>query len=446
MTMRATHSRVYIDRHGRRMKQMSLAQRTILRKAYIRQSPGWRHPLVGYILCPFIIAVAMVCTLFLQKALNIVHFASAFPILAILLVALFWGVGPALIAVALGTVLLDYYFVPPFGQIMAGTWRDTIQLVPFIIAGCTIALITAQRERARLLALGAEQELQVYAEEMELANRKLEEADQMKDQFLSIASHELKTPVTSIRGHAQLTIHRLNKQKNASPEMEEIGMALKKINDQTTRLTNLIDDLMDVSSIRAGKLELRKQKSDLRDICREAVEDEHLLNGRPITLNMPERAVNVAVDRDRMAQVLLNLISNAIKYSPDGSPIEVILNERPSSALIQVKDSGKGIPKDQQTHIFEIFYRTPDAQTSSKRGLGLGLAISKNIVERHDGSIWCESEPGREALSSSSSQSRRLVSPGDYATYYPPIPARSPFLLLDGGEVDLCALLPAYAA
>ena len=391
--MRATHSRVYSDSHGRHMQHMSFARKTTLRKTYIQQSPGWRHPLVGYILCPFIIAVAIMCTLFLQKALNIVHFASAFPILAILLVALLWGVGPALIAVALGTLLLDYYFIPPVGQILAGSWQNTAQLIPFIIAGCTIALITAQRERARLQALGAEQELQAYAEEMELANRKLEEADQMKDQFLSIASHELKTPVTSIRGHAQLTIRRMEKQKDSSPEMEEIGVTLKKINDQTTRLTTLIDDLMDVSSMRAGKLELRKQKSDLRDICREVVEDQQLLSGRPITLNLPEQTVNAAVDRDRLAQVILNLISNAIKYSPDGSPIEVSLDKRASSVLIQIKDAGKGIPKDQQNHIFETFYRTPDAQTSSKRGLGLGLAISKNIVERHDGHIWCESEP-----------------------------------------------------
>jgi signal transduction histidine kinase len=391
--MRATHPRIYSDSRERHMQHMSFAQRTTLRRAYIRQNPGWRHPLVGYILCPFIIATAIICTLFLQKALNIVHFASAFPILAILLIALLWGVGPALIAVALGTVLLDYYFIPPVGQILAGTWQNTVQLVPFVIAGCTIALITAQRERARLQALGAEQELQAYAAEMELTNRKLEEADQMKDQFLSIASHELKTPVTSIRGHAQLTIRRLEKQKDSSPEMEEIGVTLKKINDQTTRLTNLIDDLMDVSSIRAGKLELRKQQSDLRDICREVVEDQQLLSGRPITLTMPEQTVNASVDRDRLAQVILNLISNAIKYSPDGSPIEVILDKRATSALIQVKDTGKGIPKEQQKHIFETFYRTPDAQTSSQRGLGLGLAISKNIMERHDGCIWCESEP-----------------------------------------------------
>jgi signal transduction histidine kinase len=393
--MRTTHSRVYIDRHGGRIERMSLAQRTTLRKIYLAQHPAWRHPIVGYVLCPFIVALALMCTLFLQKALGGVRFSGSFLVLATLFLALFWGVGPALIAIALGTVLLDYYFIPPAGQILAGRWQDTAQLVPFIVAGCTIALITAQRERARLRALSAEQELYAHAEELEIANRKLKEANQTKDQFLSIASHELKTPITSIRGHAQLTMRRLAKQKDLPPEMEEIGSTLKKINDQTTRLTSLIDELMDVSSIRAGKLELRKQKCDLKDICREVVEDQRLLSGRTITLSVPEKAAKMQVDCDRLEQVFVNLISNAIKYSPDESLVEVVLSERDTMMCVQIKDFGKGIPKDQQEHIFEAFYRTPDAQTSSKRGLGLGLAISKEIVERHHGRIWCESEPGR---------------------------------------------------
>ncbi len=393
--MRVTHSRSYIDNRGRRMERMNFAQKTTLRKIYLAQHPAWRHPVVGYVLCPFIVALSIMCTLFLQKALGGIRFSGSFLVLAILFIALFWGAGPALIAVVLGTVLLDYYFIPPLGQILAGKWQDTAQLVPFIIAGCTIALITAQRERARLRTLGTEQELQAYADELEIANRKLEEANQTKDQFLSIASHELKTPVTSIRGHAQLTIRRMEKQKNLSPEMEEVGTTLKKINDQTTRLTSLIDDLMDVSSIRAGRLELRKQKCDLRDICREVVEDQRLLSGRTITLSVPEKAVKMQVDCDRLAQVFVNLISNAIKYSPEESPVEVILSERDAIMLVQIKDCGEGISKDQLEHIFETFYRTPDAQTSSKRGLGLGLAISKEIVERHNGRIWCESVPGQ---------------------------------------------------
>ena len=388
-----THSKIYIDRRGRRMQRMSFSRRATLRKLYLAQHPVWRHPLVGYALSPFVVALAILCTLFLQRALGDVRFSSSLLILAILFLALFWGVGPALVAIVLGTVLLDCYFIPPIGQLLSGSWQDTAQLAPFVVAGLTIALITAQRERARLRAIGAEQELQAYADELEVANHKLEEANRTKDQFLSIASHELKTPVTSIRGHAQLMIRRLTKQKDLSPEMEEVSVTLKKINDQTSRLTALIDELMDVSSIRAGKLELRKQKSDLRDICREVVEDQRLLSGRTITLSMPEKAIVMQVDYDRLAQVFVNLISNAIKYSPEECPVEVIVKQCDTKTLIQVKDYGKGIPKDQQEHIFETFYRTPDAQTSSKRGLGLGLAIAKDIVERHNGCVWCESIP-----------------------------------------------------
>jgi len=377
------------------MKRMGLAQRAQLRKSYIAQSPRWRHPVVGYLLSPFIVAVGTIGILFLQKMLGLLHFAGSLMTLTVLFIALFWGVGPALVAVILSTVLLDYYFVPPLGHVVINSWDDITQLLPFIISGLTIAVITAQRERARLSALSTEQELQAYAEELEAMNQKLGEANEMKDRFISIASHELKTPITTIRGQAQLMIRRLSKQEDLSPEMEAIGSTLNKINDQTTRLTGLIDELMDVSSIRAGKVELRKQKCDLKDTCREVVEDQRLLSGRVITLDVPSMPVKMQVDCERLAQVFVNLISKAVKYSPEESRVEVTVSKQDHIALVQVRDYGKGISKDLQERIFETFYRTPDAQSSSKRGLGLGLAISKDIVERHDGRIWCESEPGQ---------------------------------------------------
>jgi signal transduction histidine kinase len=325
--------------------------------------------------------------------LGILHFSGSFLILAVLFTALLWGAGPAIFAIVLSTLLLDYYFITPIGQLFVRTWTDASQLLPFFISGFTIALITAQRERARLKALSTEQELQAYADELEMANKKLEDANETKDRFLSIASHELKTPITTIRGLAQLTIRRLAKQRDS--EMEEIGATLNKINDQTQRLTTLINDLMDVSSIRAGKVELHKRKCDLNDVCREVVEDQRLLSGRVITLDEPSEPVKLQVDDGRLAQVFVNLIGNAVKYSPEASPVEIGISKQNHSAFVRVRDHGKGIPRDQQERIFETFYRAPDAQTSSKRGLGLGLAISKDIVERHEGRIWCESEPGQ---------------------------------------------------
>lgn len=393
MTMKATQSSTYIDRNGRSMRRMTFEDRARLRKNYLAQNPRWRHPVVGYLLSPFIVALGMLILLFLQKTLGVLHFSASFLILPVLFAALFWGVGPAIIAIILSTLLLDYYFIAPIGQLFVKAWLDAFQLLPFVISGLTIAVITAQRERARLKALATEQDLQIYADELEATNKKLEEANETKDRFLSIASHELKTPVTTIRGQAQLMIRRLAKQHN--PEMEEIGTTLNKINDQTKRLTTLIDELMDVSSIRAGKVELHKRKCDLKDVCREVVEDQHLLSGRVITLDAPSEPMKMQVDCERLAQVFVNLVGNAVKYSPEESPVAVSIGKQDRVAIVQVRDSGKGIPRDLQERIFETFYRAPDTQTSTKRGLGLGLAIAKDIIERHEGRIWCQSEPGQ---------------------------------------------------
>lgn len=170
---------------------------------------------------------------------------------------------------------------------------------------------------------------------------------------------------------------------------------MEKINGQTSRLTALVDELLNVAHIRAGKLELHKQEYDLVDICREVVEDERLLTGRTITIEILSTPVKAPVDRDRIVQVLVNLVSNAVKYSSEEMSVQVSVWRGDGMAVIQVRDQGKGIAKDQQKHIFEMFYRTPDAQSSSKPGLGVGLALSKDIVERHNGRIWYESEPGK---------------------------------------------------
>jgi signal transduction histidine kinase len=397
MTMRATRSGVsdgYEDRYGRRMHRMSYAQRAELRKRYNASIPRWRQPLVGYIATIPLVIAAIYATLSLKEMLGDVYFAGAIVLLTTMLIAIVWGVGPSLLCVLLSTLLLEYYFFPPLGPASLSNWHSFIQLIPLVISGLAIALITAQRERARLKTLAAEQELQSYALELETINAKLQDANQAKDRFLSIASHELKTPITTIRGQAQLALRRLARQNDLPSDREGVQQALEKINEQTTRLTSLIDELLDVSSMRAGKVELQTRRYDLRDICKEVVGDQRFLTGRTINLEMPAEPVEANVDYDRLSQVLVNLISNAVKYSPERESVEVSLCQGENSALIKVRDYGKGIPREQQERIFESFYRTPDAQSSSKKGMGLGLAISKEIVERHRGRLWCESSPG----------------------------------------------------
>ncbi len=397
--MRTAHT---TNLQGQRLASVSLHKNVTLRKQYVATIPRWRRPFVGYLMGVLLVAGALLATLFFHYWLNSIYFPGSFLIIAVLLTALLWGVGPAIFSLVLSVFATDYFFVSPVGQFNLYNWQGMSQLLPYILAGLVIAVITGQRERARLQSLAAEQELQAYAEELEEANVKLEEAnhqlkdtDKLKDRFLSIASHELKTPITSIRGQAQLALRRLTKQKTSSPEMEGMQTALEKINEQTTRLTSLIDELLDVSSMRAGKVELHKRECELVSLCQGIVEDQHLLSGRSIVLNAEVPTINLFADCERLTQVVVNLISNAIKYSPESSTIQLHLHQNEAQAYIEVQDHGKGIAEQQLPHIFDTFYRTPDAQASSNFGLGLGLAICKDIVERHGGRIWCESKVGK---------------------------------------------------
>src|SRR5437660_4600487 len=294
----------YIDRRGRRIKRISFEQRAELRKHYKAHLPRWRHPFIGYLATFPLVTLAMYITLSVQKMLGYLYFSGTLMVLSVLFTALFWGVGPAFLAIALSTLALDYYTLPSIGEFSITTWLGMLQLLPFVITGLAIALIVAQRERAMLNSIAAEQELQSYALELEDVNQKLKDANQTKDNFLSIASHELKTPITSIRGQTQLMLRRLSRQQELSPEMAAVNTTLEKINTQTDRLTSLINDLMDVSSIRTGKLALRKQQCDIRELCRQVVDDQHLLTDRSILLDVSPEPIEMQADCDRISQVL----------------------------------------------------------------------------------------------------------------------------------------------
>ncbi|GAC1400582.1 MAG: hypothetical protein NVSMB49_13160 [Ktedonobacteraceae bacterium] len=397
--MRTVHT---INVSNPRMTLVSLHKNATLRKQYAATIPRWRRPLVGYFMSILLVGGALLGTLLLRYLLGSFSFPGSLLIISILLTALVWGVGPAIFSLILGAVALDYFFVPHIEQIDFYNWGGAAQVLPYVASGLVIAVITGQRERARLQSLAAEQELQAYAEELEEANAKLKEAnhqlkdnDQLKDRFLSIASHELKTPITSIRGQAQLAIRRLARQKTFSPELEGMSTSLEKINQQTTRLTALIDELLDVSSIRAGKVELHKRECELVALCQSIVEDQRFLMGRTITLTTETPVITIIADCERLTQVVVNLVSNALKYSSEQSEVRIRLSQTATQVCIEVQDFGKGIAEKQLPYIFDTFYRTPDAQASSKFGLGLGLAICKDIVERHGGRIWVESKVGK---------------------------------------------------
>jgi signal transduction histidine kinase len=212
-------------------------------------------------------------------------------------------------------------------------------------------------------------------------------AQRIKDDFLSIVSHELRTPLTSIQGYSQLLEGRLRGEfRGESKEMAH----LRVIRSQVGRMRRLVDDLLDVSRIdRRGGVSIEPTDFDLAEEVRGAavrIGREH--PDRPIEVTVPER-MEVHADRDRLDQVLTNLIENAVKYSPDGGPIRVVAEGRGGEVEVRIADVGVGIPEEHRDHVFERFYQA-DGDAGRRRfgGLGLGLYISRAIIDAHAGRIW----------------------------------------------------------
>jgi signal transduction histidine kinase len=229
----------------------------------------------------------------------------------------------------------------------------------------------------------------LYTEQVE-ARRKVEDLSRLKDEFLSIASHELRTPVTSIKGYTQLAKTLIREQDlNTSEEYLDIAL------DQIDRMSRLILELLDVSRIETGRLEIRREPILWTAFVRDLVHRHHTaVSDRRFHLNLPDSKALVTGDRDRLEQVLGNLLENAVKYSPEGSEIYVSVEDRGDQIVTSVCDRGIGIPKDELAQVFERFHRGRQVSSTNYGGLGLGLYIAKQIVDRHGGSIWVESKEG----------------------------------------------------
>jgi signal transduction histidine kinase len=216
-----------------------------------------------------------------------------------------------------------------------------------------------------------------------------EELERRKDEFISMASHELKTPVTSLKGFTNVLQRRLTKQG------DEHGLHfLARMDAQLNKLAKLISDLLDISKMQTGKLTFREEPFDLNELIHETVANLqattsthrfHLENGA---------SVQVVGDKDRIEQVLINLLTNAIKYSPRADTVIIRVSKDQNNALVSVQDFGIGIAEAYQQKIFERFYQVTDPEEKTYPGLGIGLYISRQIILRHHGRMWVESRKG----------------------------------------------------
>jgi signal transduction histidine kinase len=211
------------------------------------------------------------------------------------------------------------------------------------------------------------------------------EAVRVRDQFLSIASHELKTPLTSLMGYAELIQRRAAREGSLS---ERDRRAIGVIVDQSERLNRLIGAMLDLSRIETGQLSIERHLIDIGTMARRLVDEaQPSLERHPLLFRGPSEALLVEGDELRLEQVVQNLIQNAVKYSPEGGAIDVLVERCAEMACISVTDRGIGIPPDALPRLFQRFYRAPNVNPQQISGLGVGLYVVKEIVALHGGTI-----------------------------------------------------------
>ncbi|MEJ8843268.1 PAS domain S-box protein [Lacibacter sp. H375] len=227
--------------------------------------------------------------------------------------------------------------------------------------------------------------------------QKTKEEQRKKDDFVKIVSHELKTPVTSIKGYIQLMMMMVEEDKEKYPL--QFKSSLSRIDSQIMRLTNLITEMLDLSRIEAGRIDYQMENFLINELVTEVVQDIRHTHPEHIIMLMHDYTTEVHGDRDRLGQVLINLINNAIKYSPGQEKLEVTVTKGTSGFVaVQVKDYGIGINKNEHEKIFERFYRAEGDKENTFAGFGIGLYIANDIVQKHAGRITVESEPGKGSL------------------------------------------------
>ena len=307
---------------------------------------------------------------------------------------------------ALPAILTGY---PPTGDLdrPPGTAASAVA-IPLLLDGAPLGLLTVAYHQSRtfteedltfLSALGQEAALAIrnahlFEREREQVAR-LRALEQLQAGFVSAVSHELRTPLTCIKASVELLRATLpTVAGQAGPQVELI----RTIEDHTGHLEALVADLLEVTRLEAGQVTLAGQPTDLRPLISHVVDDLHPLFGRKrqvVRLHLPDTAGRVEVDRRRIEQVLSNILSNAIKFTPKRGQIDVSLTETPDAVQVCVADNGPGIAEKDQARIFDKFYVVPDGRGLA--GLGLGLYLVRQNIELHSGRIWVTSQEGQGA-------------------------------------------------
>lgn len=259
-----------------------------------------------------------------------------------------------------------------------------------VLLGLSIILLLTRWNKSLEFEVASKtSEITKSNELLKRANKKLMELDKLKSDFVSMVSHELKTPLTPMKTSAEFLLQN-------DPDLNVRREMLELIVRNIDRQTRMVNDMLDISRIESGNMRFRKEMQDMNEIINSAIEtmkkqlEDKKIN---ITTDIPTDLFKINADKDKLIQVFINLLSNALKFTPSGGNVEIKANESEKYVEVYVKDDGIGIPPDKTDKIFNKFYQIDSTSARLYGGSGLGLAITKSIVEGHGGTIRVESTP-----------------------------------------------------
>lgn len=305
--------------------------------------------------------------------------------LSVMVSAWYGGYGPGVFATLLGAVIGSYLFLEPLYSLKIANTSDRVAVALFVLTGVMISVLSQALRASRQRAEEQEKERARLLVSEQEARRAAETANRTKDEFLATVSHELRTPLASmLMWIRMLDSGKLDEETNAHARKTLVG--------NVKTLSQLINDLLDVSRIVSGKLRMETRPVELASVIEAAVgvvrpaADAKSINVKT-TLDLAAR--QLTGDPDRLQQVLWNLLSNAVKFTPTQGSVEIKLEYLGSAARIAITDTGIGIAEESLPRVFERFYQV--GSRSEQRGLGLGLAIVRHLVEMHGGTVRAES-------------------------------------------------------
>lgn len=321
-------------------------------------------------------------------------------LLVVLFTATLWGSRPALLASVCGMLCFNFFFLPPVGTFTIADLENWIALAVFLITAITAGQLSARAKKRAEEAESKGLELErLYAELRDAFERAshaeaLRQSEQLKSALLDAVTHDLRTPLTSIKASATLLFEDSDSEGAAEPfNPKERQAMLRVITQEVDRLDHFIEGIIDLARIEAGDLRLRRSWGDVDEIIEAALARAEQLTGQhEIEVDIEDELPGVRVDARAVAEVIYTLVDNATKYAPPGSRIRVEAR-RASDEMIQisVEDEGRGIPVEMRERVFDKFFRATDEDTPNRpRGAGMGLAIARGLVEAHGGHILIE--------------------------------------------------------